>query len=102
MAAMPKIAITTALSYTYAAYGTRGQSTSKIYLAAAGLVVSIIPFTILFMSPTNTALLDAAKGATSLSVGQVSDLITKWGYLNLARSLLPLTGGLLGFWSLSN
>lgn len=97
---MPKMAVVTALSYCYAAYSTRGNSASKNYLASASFVVSIIPFTILFMSSTNRALLAAAEGVSSPSSSQVSELIGKWGYLNLTRSLLPLTGGLLAFLTL--
>ena len=96
---MPKIAVTTALAYSYAAYSTRGSGASKTYLAAAGLVVSIIPFTILFMTPTNGALLAAAEGTSSLGVSEVSGLVRRWGFLNLARSVLPLTGGLLAFFT---
>ncbi|KAK2616769.1 hypothetical protein QQS21_000381 [Conoideocrella luteorostrata] len=97
VALMPKIAVATALSYSYASYSSRGQSVSRPYLVAAGLVVSIIPFTLLFMSSTNAALMEAASGASSLDGAQISDLIKKWGLLNMVRSLFPLAGGVVAF-----
>ncbi|KAF5137703.1 Monooxygenase hypC [Metarhizium anisopliae] len=100
MALMPKCAVATALSYSYAAYGLRGQESAKAYLLSAGLVVAIIPFTLVFMSSTNASLLGAVKGTASLSAGEVSGLIRKWGYLNLARSFLPLVGGVVALSSL--
>lgn len=95
---MPKVAVAVALSYGYAAYDTRSRGGEWTgYLAAAGLVVSIVPFTLLFMSPTNSALIESAKGSSALAQTQVSDLIAKWGVLNLTRSLLPLAGAVTGF-----
>jgi hypothetical protein len=96
-ATMPPIAVTIALSYAYAAYETRSRGGNwKGFLAAAGLVVSIVPFTLLFMSTTNDALLSAASGAAALGEAPVSELIKRWGVLNLTRSALPLLGAILG------
>lgn len=66
---MPKLAVGAALSYSYAAYASWGKRAATSYLAAGGLVVSIIPFTVLFMSSTNRALLGAAEGPGSLTGG---------------------------------
>ncbi|OAA73296.1 hypothetical protein ISF_00197 [Cordyceps fumosorosea ARSEF 2679] len=99
MAVMPKVAITTALCYLYAAYKVRGggERTTKTHLAAAGLVISIIPFTLIFMRNTNEMLLNGASAMTSTASSQ---LISKWGNLNMVRSLLPLAAGVLGLYGL--
>lgn len=99
---MPKVAVGSALSYVYAAYASEGQKNSKDYLIAAGLVVSIVPFTLMFMGSTNAALIGSATGTSPLRQAQVSDLIRKWGYLNLARSVLPLTAAAVGLRALFN
>ena len=96
---MPKVAITVALSYAYAAYTARnrGGRTWGGYAGAAGLVVSIVPFTIALMSPTNDTLTQAANASTVISSeGIVDELVVRWGTLNLARSVLPLVGALAG------
>jgi hypothetical protein len=97
MAVMPKVAITVGLSYAYAAYEARDRGGYwKGFLSAAGLVVAIIPFTLLFMSSTNAALIHSARGPSTLTVAQESELVSKWGLLNLIRSFLPLTGAVTG------
>ena len=97
MAIMPKVAITVGLSYAYAAYEARDRGGYwKGFLSAAGLVVAIIPFTLLFMNSTNAALIHSARGASTLTVAQESELVSKWGLLNLIRSFLPLTGAVTG------
>lgn len=103
MALMPKVAVTIALTYAYAAYDTRSRGGSWTgFLAAGGLVVSIVPFTLLFMAPTNTALINTVKGSSALSQTQVSELIQKWGFLNFTRSLLPLASAVTGLITLFN
>lgn len=97
IALMPKVAVTVALAYGYAAYDTRRKGGNWTgFAAAALLVVAIVPFTIVFMGSTNDALHSVAKGASTLSGAQVSGLLDKWGALNLARSLFPLAGAATG------
>ncbi|CAH0037811.1 unnamed protein product [Clonostachys rhizophaga] len=98
MAAMPKVAGTVALAYAYAAYDSHSRGASwKGYLTAAALVVSIVPFTIVFMTPTNNTLLAAVSGQSVLSQATLSELIQKWSFLNITRSFLPLLGAATGF-----
>lgn len=95
---MPKLAVTVAVSYAYAAYDSHSSGGYwKGFLGAAGLTVAIIPFTLLFMNSVNTALIHAAKGTSTLTITQVSELVSKWGLLNLTRSFLPLTAAVMGF-----
>lgn len=100
---MPKVAITVALAYGYAAYDAKSKGGNWTgFLAAAGLVVAIVPFTILFMSSTNAALHAAARETTSVSTAQVFELCNTWTVLNTTRCLLPLAGaaaGLMAFLS---
>ncbi|XWX01437.1 hypothetical protein V2A60_009465 [Cordyceps javanica] len=98
MAVMPKVAVVTALCYLYGAYERRRRGTAGgACLAAAGLVVSIIPFTLVFMRSTNEMLLNGQSAAT---LAASTRLISKWGSLNLVRSLLPLAAGMLGLYGL--
>lgn len=98
-ALMPKVAVTVALSYAYAAYASRSRGSRfwVYYAGAAGLVISIVPFTLVFMNQTNDILTQAAVAGTAVSnKGIVDDLVVKWGFLNLARSALPLAGAVTG------
>lgn len=96
---MPKIAITAAAAYLYAAYDVRdrGSSAWKGYLTAAGVVVGIVPYTIGLMAPTNATLESIANGVSSATLEQTGDLLGKWSVFNLVRSLLPLASAVTGF-----
>jgi hypothetical protein len=95
---MPKFAITTSAAYLYAIYAARQECRSWKGLAiASALTVSIVPFTIIFMAPTNDLLMKAAAGTWEASQEDVAKLIGRWGVLNLVRSLLPLAGAGAGF-----
>lgn len=97
-ALMPKFAGTTAIAYLYAAYTAHQQGRNwKGLAASAALTVSIVPFTIIFMSSTNDLLFKASAGTFDASQEDVATLIGRWGVLNLVRSLLPLAGAALGF-----
>lgn len=95
---MPKFAVTTTAVYLYAAYTAQQQGRSwKGLVFGAVSTVSIIPFTVLFMSSTNELLLKAVAGTLEASSEDVAKLIGRWGFLNLVRSLIPLTGAAAGF-----
>ncbi|KAJ4041031.1 hypothetical protein NW761_010135 [Fusarium oxysporum] len=98
-ALMPKLAGTTAIAYLYAAYTAHQQGRNwKGLAASAALTVSIVPFTIIFMSSTNELLFKASAGTLDASQEDVATLIGRWGgVLNLVRSLLPLAGAAFGF-----
>ncbi|KAK2858437.1 hypothetical protein FQN49_004729, partial [Arthroderma sp. PD_2] len=91
--------------------------TSNWYLLASGLVMSIIPYTLMVMNPTNKSLLaraevtDAeamtgvakAKEAASKASGdskatredvEVLNWLKGWAELNVVRALFPLAGTL--------
>jgi hypothetical protein len=102
-ALMPKVAASVALSYMYAAYDCKRRTPNaagidgwKGYVAAGVLGVSIVPFTIVAMSPTNNKLLAVAAGASKLNAGDVSRLVDKWAALNVGRSLFLLASAAIG------
>lgn len=99
-AMIPPVVVAAGLFYGYAASAARldGDASWKGFAAAAVLNVVTVPFTIIAMNPTNETLLNAAK-ESSATAGKSSttELIAKWARLNLIRSLLPLSGAVLGF-----
>lgn len=78
----------------------------QLYLAAAVLVVSIMPFTLIALAPTNSKLIKIAEveekgeeaeeshpGNIAASKGEsTSDLVRKWAALNAVRGIPPLLG----------
>lgn len=104
VALMPKVAGTVALAYLYAGYASnpsQGATTRArtAYWVAAGVTVAIVPFTFVFMQPTNDELMAAAGSAVKAAAfggEHVMQLVNKWAALNLVRSLLPLAGAVLG------
>ncbi|OIW26153.1 DUF1772-domain-containing protein [Coniochaeta ligniaria NRRL 30616] len=103
-ATMPTIAIGSLAAFAYAAYDrSRRHLDWKRYATAGALTLAIVPFTLIFMHPTNRSLLQVAGGGATAAVvndDSVRALITKWTGLNLIRSLLPLGGAVVGLWSL--
>ena len=93
-----------ALSYAYAAYDAHasGGNVTLGYAAAAASVVSIVPFTLLVMKGTNTALHKAAKDRVHSTDADVSRRLDTWTYLNLGRAFLPLAGAVIGVYTFLN
>ena len=104
----PPVSIVSASSLIYAM--TRIPAELKVqrqlYITAAALIVSIMPFTLVVLRPTNTKLLEAAaveaKGLESeethpgnVAAGQgqgTPELIRKWARLNAIRGIPPVLG----------
>lgn len=103
-ASMPKFAIGTALAYFVAAYDAYGDGRAwGSYLGAAGLTLSIVPFTLTVMKYTNGLLHEEAEKDVNEkdenSVARVNGLLNRWIILNLIRGYLPLTGTILGLFT---
>lgn len=97
-AIMPPAAVAVASSYLWAAYDAHSRQLEwKGYAVAAGLVVGIVPFTLLTLGGINSTLIGAFKGTVALSAEQSEAMIRKWGLINVVRSLLPLAGAVTGF-----
>ena len=69
----------------------RGNARST--LATTGLVFSIVPLTLVFMTKTNNMLLSILKDTSAMTATESTRLITKWGKQNIATSLFPLAAG---------
>jgi len=98
----PMTALLSLAAYGCLAYdgSSRGQRWTP-HLIAGGLTIAIVPFTLLFMAPTNNLLLGAANGtAAHLDEEAVKALLLKWKNLNLTRALFPLCGSVVGLWSI--
>jgi hypothetical protein len=98
---LPAMAICTLLLYGYTCTKKRGAKRPWGLFALAGATtVSIIPFTWIFMVPTNNELfrLEAASKAEPLvlEISGAKELVVKWTWLHFTRSLLPLGGAILG------
>ena len=95
---MPPLAIIVSLSFSYAAYDTHRQQGAhwKGFAAAAALVVSIVPFTLLTMAHTNAVLMDAAAGTGKVTAQTLGAMLDKWSFLNYLRSVLPLAAAFVG------
>lgn len=72
----------------------------KYYASAAASTIAIIPFTIVFIIPTNRELLrleGLARGTVAAAEARSLDLVRAWARLNLTRSVLPALGALSAF-----
>ena len=97
---LPGMAVTTLALYVYAAFSRRTTKQPWIVYALAGIItISMVPFTWIFMVPTNNTLfrLEVENRAASLSsIDYAQDLVRHWSWLHLLRSFFPLTGAVLG------
>ncbi|OAA82224.1 hypothetical protein LEL_01769 [Akanthomyces lecanii RCEF 1005] len=94
---MPKVAAAVTLAYGYAAYDAhRAGGVWGGYAAAAGFVISIVPFTVLVMRYTNTCLHKMAEGRDETKTWNLRALLQRWNLLNLTRSCLCLISSVLG------
>ncbi|KAL4923883.1 anthrone oxygenase encC [Aspergillus undulatus] len=112
----PPIAAFTSTAFAYLCWDVHSQHTGSqvqtlLYGTAALLVIGIVPYTRISMSRVNAELFsrnmaeeeeektkDEGKDAKGKQDGRTHEsLVREWGLLTGVRSLLPLTGGLLGF-----
>lgn len=104
-ATAPTIAVASLAAFAYTAYDrSRRHLDWTRYATAGALTLAIVPFTLIFMHPTNQSLLQVAGGGATAAVvndDSVRALITKWAGLNLIRSLLPLGGAVVGLLTLT-
>ena len=68
-------------------------------LVGSLLLLSVVPFTLLFILPTNKRLLDPALGSDS---NHAVPLLTRWGRLHAARTALGSLAFLIFLWRLTN
>lgn len=106
---MPALCVATCGIYAYAARDSRACSLR--YALAAAVTLAMVPFTWLFMAPTNSTLFrleeEASWGGSGIEgtgaavgvaqLGYVQELVVRWGWLHLARCLFPVAGAALGW-----
>lgn len=94
--ALPALALATCGLYMSIA---RKEKSKRRPLMIAGLwTVSIMPFTWIFMFPTNDRLfaMVAAGEAQAPSFTEARGLVVRWCRLHLTRSMFPLIGAVVG------
>lgn len=67
-----------------------------LYGAAALVIPTIVPYTLLAMQPTNDSIAARAAKAGDISDAQLKALVVKWSGMNYTRALLVSIGALLG------
>lgn len=107
---MPGLAICTFLLYSYVVIRQRTSGADahwRKYALAAATTVTMIPFTLAIMVPTNDTLfgldrqtrVDRTKEV--LVSGDVRALVVRWSWMHIARSCFPLLGAVLGIGALA-
>ncbi|KAK4238115.1 hypothetical protein C8A03DRAFT_15409 [Achaetomium macrosporum] len=107
---VPFATAVTAAAYVWLGLKTPGITLfrSRLYLAAAGLTVGIVPYTIAFMGGTNGRLKEMQKEANAVQLELPSPevraeeeksakaLVDWWGVLNLGRAVMLISGAVCG------
>ena len=80
-------------------FGWAWVRTGKVaHVLAAGLTLSIVPWTLIVMKRTNDSI--ASPGERQNNEGgdavAVKKLLDKWAVMNFIRALFPLAGGVVG------
>ena len=63
------------------------QGSGVWWLVGGAILVSVVPFTLIVIMPTNKALMDASLDKTS---AQAHQLLTRWARLHAVRTVLSL------------
>lgn len=98
---LPTLAVGTFLLYSYTSVKKRRTKQSWATFALAGITtLSMVPFTWIFMVPTNNELfrLERVSKAEPMvkGIAEAKELVVKWSWLHLTRSLFPLMGAVMG------
>ena len=99
---MPAVSVAAIGLYGYVALRKRASNRKQwlIYAAAGATTITMVPFTWLMMVPTNNTLfrLEALASATASAVdlSTVQELVVRWAWLHVVRSVFPLVGAILG------
>lgn len=97
---MPTMAVATFLLYGYSAISNCAAGRRWGVFAVAGVMTMImVPFTWVVMAPTNNTLFRLeveSKAGIIASLGEAKELVTRWCWLHVVRSLFPLAGAIVG------
>lgn len=102
---LPALCVSTCGVYLYGAFNKRTAKSPQWsrYAAAAVATITMVPFTWLVMVPTNNTLFGLEESGSGSGSGSradrgfVRELVIKWAWMHVARSLTPLVGAFLGF-----
>lgn len=100
---MPALCIATVGLYAYSALRTRKLKSQHwpTYAVAAAMTIAMVPFTWVFMAPTNNVLFSWEETATAgelvADLRVVQTVVATWAWLHLVRSVFPLIGVIVGF-----
>ncbi|KAF2464731.1 DUF1772-domain-containing protein [Lindgomyces ingoldianus] len=93
---LPTMAVGTGLLHGYTSLSkSRAQLPWRLFALAGVTVVSIAPFTWIFMLTTNNELFRLGAQPLVPEMSRVRGLVVKWTWLHFARSLLTLTGTIM-------
>ncbi|KAI0403084.1 hypothetical protein F4802DRAFT_572999 [Xylaria palmicola] len=96
----PFLSIAICLLYGFALLGGgKPQRYWGTFLGAATITLAMVPYTWIFMMPTNNKLFQAQalhRSGVMTSSEEIQALILTWQKLHFVRSLFPLVGALLG------
>jgi hypothetical protein len=70
-----------------------------VFAVAGATTILMVPFTWIFMAPTNNTLFrleNESKVASVANLAEAQELVIKWSWLHVVRSLFPLAGAILG------
>lgn len=98
---LPTMAVGTFLLHSYTSIKKRSARRQWGIFALAGITtLGMLPFTWIAMVPTNNQLfhLEAVSKAEPLvkGIAEAKELVVKWSWLHLTRSLFPLAGAVMG------
>ncbi|KKO99959.1 hypothetical protein THAR02_07932 [Trichoderma harzianum] len=104
---LPALCVATTGLYAFEALRKRSQGKYQWvrYALAAVSTLVMVPFTWIFMTPTNNTLFALEAAAAASDPGALADtpgavvrsLVVRWAWLHVTRSLTPLFGAYLGF-----
>ncbi|KAJ6006501.1 hypothetical protein N7451_004445 [Penicillium sp. IBT 35674x] len=94
---MPTLSVCTCAMYIFVASKKRTAGLPwPIHAIAAATTIGMVPFTTIFMVPTNDALF-ALHASSEAPLEEVRGFIVRWQWLHVVRSLFPLTGAVVGW-----
>ncbi|EED13321.1 conserved hypothetical protein [Talaromyces stipitatus ATCC 10500] len=99
--ALPTMAVGTFLLYSYAAVKKRSSKQPwRRFLIAGITTLTMVPFTWFVMVPTNNELFRLQRislaDPTVMPISEATELVTKWSWMHLTRSFIPLAGAVMG------
>jgi hypothetical protein len=99
---MPALCVATCGLYGYTALSKHlNRKPWLIFIVAGAVTMAMVPFTWVMMAPTNNALFRlealATASTSAADLSAVQEIVVRWSWLHIVRSLFPLAGVFLGF-----